>query len=126
MTDRRPKLSAHERLRLAELHGWTCHICGGRIDPKREAWDIEHVVSGARIGWAAAETDDNRRPAHRRVCHPRKTAQDLKAIAKLKRQRLKFGFGIFRESGRPIPGSRNTPFKVRLTSRGPRTERRPS
>lgn len=85
MTGRR-SLSAKERLRLFALHDGTCHLCGGRIDGTREAWDIEHVIALAMGG---ADDDANRKPAHRK-CHTSKTADDMGALAKAKRNEARY------------------------------------
>lgn len=112
MTDR-IKLSAKERTRLFLLHGGICHICGGKIDGAREAWDISHVYALALIG-RAAETDENRKPAHRK-CHRTRTAEeDAPAIAKAKRQERKFKLGIRGGSGRGFPCSRNSPYRKKI------------
>ena len=67
----RRHLSTRERVRLFALHGGLCHLCGGRIDGVREAWEISHEVPLALGG---AEEDENTEPAHR-TCHRAWTAR---------------------------------------------------
>lgn len=54
-----------------------CHICNGRIDPARDAWEAEHPIPHA---FGGKET----KPAHAK-CHKPKTADDVGKIAKSKR-----------------------------------------
>lgn len=83
MTIARIKLSTRERTRLFLLHGGKCHLCEGKIDGSREAWDISHDIPLAAGG---ADDDANRKPAHRK-CHRDHTARvDAPLIAKVKRQ----------------------------------------
>lgn len=81
----RRSLSAKERLRLFTLHGGICHLCAGRIDGSREAWEVEHVLALALGG---ADDDANRKPAHVK-CHRPKTADDIGKIAKADRIKAK-------------------------------------
>ena len=104
----RRHLSPRERLRLFTAAGGVCHICGGKIDGTREAWDIEHVIPLAMGG---ADDDTNMRPAHK-VCHAPKTADDLGRLAKAKRQQLRH-LGIKRARA-VIPGSRVSRWKRKL------------
>lgn len=63
-----------------------CHLCGGKIDGVREAWEIEHVIA-----WELTrdDSDDNLRPAHV-SCHKIKTHQeDRPAINQAKRREAK-------------------------------------
>ncbi len=81
----RKSLGTRERDRLANLHGWTCHICKAPIDGVRERYEIEHVIP-----WAISrdDSDENRKPAHVH-CHAVKTKDDRKDISKTERMRLK-------------------------------------
>ena len=83
---RRRPLSTKERLRLFELHGGVCHLCGDRIDPVRERWDLEH---GLAIALGGSDTDDNMFLAHTKRCHKEKTAVDIGMIRKADRQRAR-------------------------------------
>lgn len=61
----------------------TCGICGGDIKPGQEIeWDHVHALvhGGPHIF-------TNLRPVHYDPCHKRKSAQDVKANAKVKRLR---------------------------------------
>ena len=106
MSDR-PRLSNADRLRLFRLHGCVCHICSQPIDGVREKWEVEHVVSRGMIG-AAADTDDNMRPAHI-ACHKGKTAEDADHLARAKRREGKH-LGAYRPR-HIMPGSRASDFK---------------
>lgn len=81
----RRSLSARERARLFSLHEGICHLCDGRIDGTREAWEIEHVLPLALGG---DDSDENRKPAHVK-CHKAKTRDDIGSIRKADRQRAK-------------------------------------
>lgn len=93
MSCSRRSLTAKERLRLFTLHGGICHLCGGRIDGPREAWDVEHVIALAMGG---ADDDANRKPAHVK-CHKAKTKSDMGALAKAKRNEARY------QGARPRP-----------------------
>lgn len=80
----RRSLSTRERLRLFELAGGVCHICGGKIRPG-EAWEIEHVIPLAISG---DDADENRKPAHVK-CHRSKTTEDRRDIARCQRLHAK-------------------------------------
>ena len=105
---KRRHLSAKERLRLFTAAGGVCHLCGGKIDGTREAWDIEHVITLAMGG---ADDDANMLPAHR-ACHAPKTVADFGRLAKAKRQQLRH-LGIKRARS-VIPGSRWSRWKRKL------------
>ena len=82
----RKSLSTRERLRLFTLHEGICHICGGKIDGAREAWEISHELP---LELGGADDDENRKPAHYK-CHRAVTAkQDIPSIAKARRQHAK-------------------------------------
>lgn len=55
-------------------------------------------------------------------CHKWLTAQAAPIMAKVRRIEKKAA-GIKRK-GRPMPGSKRSPYKMRLTSEGPKAERR--
>jgi 5-methylcytosine-specific restriction protein A len=107
----RQSLSTKERSRLFALHGGVCHLCGGRIDGVREAWEIEHIVPVALIG-RSAETDDNRKPAHTK-CHKAKTHQDVGNIAQAKRREARH-VGAKAPSRTPLPFGRGSPLKKKM------------
>lgn len=104
----RRTLSSRERLRLFQLGGGVCHLCGGKIDGTREKWEIEHVTALAMGG---DDNDGNMKPAHVK-CHTPKTADDMGRLAKAKRSESRH-IGAKRSS-RPLPGSRASGWKRRL------------
>lgn len=83
----RPSMSAARRVRIFETHSGVCYLCSEKIK-LTELWDIEHVKA-----WALSydDTDENLRPAHKNGCHEAKTKDDVKRIAKAKRQGLETG-----------------------------------
>lgn len=110
MTDR-PRLSDRERMRLFRLHNRTCHICALPIDGLTQRWEIEHVITRWAIG-AAADTDENMRPAHV-SCHKGKTKVEATARAKAVRRETK-NAGAHRSKWGPIPGSRGSRWKRKM------------
>lgn len=82
----RKHITAKERLRLFLLHKGICHLCGGKINGKVEAWDISHDIP---LEMGGADDDENRKLAHRK-CHRAHTAAvDQPNIAKAKRREMK-------------------------------------
>lgn len=114
---KRPTLSAKERTRLFLLHGGVCHLCTRRIAPGEE-WQVEHPQARALGG---ADVDDNMKPAHV-DCHKPKTARDVAMMAKINRVRAKH-LGVKTRRSRPVPGSRNSPFKKHLDGTVTRRDR---
>lgn len=108
MTRRRPMTPAR-RLRIAEAHDWICHLCGGKIDPVREIWHIEHPLA-ADLG--GSNNDEDLRPAHER-CHKPKTAEDKNIMAKADRQSARH-FGARKRLSRPLPGTRASGIRKRM------------
>src|SRR3990167_6422058 len=106
----RRALTAKTRLRLFTLHGGTCHLCGGRIDGTREAWEIEH---GVPLAMGGTDDDANRKPAHVK-CHKAKTADDLGRLAKAKRAEARH-VGAKPRAGRPMPFGRGSRLKRKVT-----------
>lgn len=80
----RKRFSSKERVRLFDLHGGKCHLCGEKVQVG-EAWDLEHIVP-----WELTQddSDDNVRPAHK-SCHKAKTADDVRGIRKADRAKAK-------------------------------------
>lgn len=105
----RRSLSTRERVRLFELHGGRCYLCGGKIDGTREAWEVEHELPVALGG---DESDENRKLAHVK-CHKPKTAEDVGRIRKADRERARH-IGAKARPRNTIPGSRGTKWKKRL------------
>lgn len=108
----RRSLTAKERLRLFDLHQGRCHLCGGKIDGTREAWEIEHELALALGG---ADDDENRKPAHVK-CHKAKTAVDLGRIAKADREKARH-IGARPPSRNPLPGGRGSKYKRTIDGR---------
>ncbi len=105
----RRSLSTRERVRLFTLHGGICHLCGGRIDGAREAWEIEHVLALALGG---DDSDENRHPAHVK-CHKGKTADDVGRIRKADRAKARH-IGAKAKPRRRLPGGRDSGWKQKL------------
>lgn len=102
----RRSMSTTRRLRIFEAAKGVCHICGGKIDGTREAWDADHVIA---LEISGDDTDDNLRPAHK-ACHRAKTsAQDVPQIAKAKRVRAKH-LGA-KKAKATLPGSKSSKWK---------------
>lgn len=77
----RKALTPKHRAELFERWNGVCHLCGQKI-AAGEPWDDEHVIDR----WTSADDSlENRRPAHRLGCHPKKTAADAKVRGKIKR-----------------------------------------
>lgn len=108
----RPHLSTKERARLFALHSGICHLCEGKIDGTREAWEIEHIVPVALIG-RAAETDENRKPVHSK-CHKAKTRQDVANIARAKRREARH-IGAKAASRTPLPCGKASPWRKKIS-----------
>ena len=96
----RRSISTRERLRLFQLHGGICHLCGGRIQVG-EAWEVSHDTPLELLG---ADDDANRKPAHKKCHRDHTAAVDLPNIARAKRREAKH-IGAKRSS-RPMPGSK--------------------
>ena len=77
-----------------------CAGCGTRLQD-RAAYDYDHEIALALGGRDEA---DNLRPYCRAVCHPEKTARDVRAIAKAKRLAGESGL---KPSARPLPTRRD-------------------
>lgn len=106
----RRHISARERMDIWTRCGGVCHICGAKIDGTHEAWDVEHIIALAMGG---DDHGDNLAPAHR-SCHRRKTAEDVRAVAKAARMQQRAA-GIKRQSRTPLPGGRASGLKRKIT-----------
>lgn len=75
-----------------------------------ESWTLEHVVAlingGANAEHNLGITCKN--------CLPAKNAADVAEKARVYRKKAKHT-GVVKKSGRPIPGSRNSPWKRKLS-----------
>jgi len=110
MTDKRPKLSDRERMRLFRLHGRTCYLCGKPINGLTERWEIEHILTRFDLG-PEAETDDNRKPAHV-GCHKVKTKVDAGNRSKTIRRETRHQGG--HRSKTPMPFGRGSRLKRKM------------
>lgn len=108
MTKRR-SLTRNQRIRIFDAHGGRCHMCGAKIQVG-DKWEVSHVTPLAMGG---ADDEANMAPAHYR-CHRDHTAKvDVPWIAKTIRQRAAH-IGAKPKAKRPMPGSRQSPWKRRL------------
>lgn len=106
-TTRRHSMSPTRRLRIWEAHSGKCCICHQPIDGTREAWIVEHIRALALGG---ADEDSNCGPAHKACADLKTSGQDMPAIVKAKRQKMK-ALGIRKPSQfrKPSPGTRYEP-----------------
>ena len=112
----RVRLSTRDRVALFEEHKGRCHICGEPITA-RDAWEVSHPIPLAAGG---ADEPGNRAPAHKR-CHRYQTSNiDQPLIAKVKRVHARhIGADTPR---RPMPGSRRSPWKRKMSGQVVRRE----
>lgn len=106
---RRRSISTRERVRLFTLHKGQCHICKGRIDGTREAWEVEHETP---LSMGGADDDQNRKLAHTK-CHKAKTRKDAGNLAKAKRNEARH-IGARATPKAILPGSKASKWKKRL------------
>jgi len=105
---RRRQLTKKERRKVFADNGGKCHICKQKI-PEGEPWDADHVIAR----WVKEDdSPEAHRPAHYE-CHKRKTKNDQKVIAKIKRIILKRTGGKRRRS-RPMPGTKASGWRKRM------------
>lgn len=104
----------------ALLRVWTrfagrCHICDGKIDGGREAWEADHV----KPLWDGGEDkEENLAPAHVK-CHRAKTREEATERAKGDRMNRR-NVGIKKTVTRPLPGSRSSGWKKTFNGWEPR------
>lgn len=77
----RRRMTPKRRAQIFVAHDGVCHICDGKIDGTREAWEIEHIIP---LGISGDDSDGNLAPAHQH-CHRAKTKADARDIAKARR-----------------------------------------
>jgi 5-methylcytosine-specific restriction enzyme A len=104
------KIPERVQLRVWERYGGRCWITGQKIRPG-DAFDFDHVIALCNGG---SHSEDNLAPALRDA-HRKKTATDVAERAKVDRIRKKH-LGIKTRRSRPIPGGRNTPFKIKFNA----------
>jgi len=97
------------RLNLFLERKGLCGLCQSKISVGK-SWDIDHILPLALGG--------TNEPTNLQIlckpCHKAKTTQsDIPAIAKAKRRRAKH-IGARSPTIRPIPGSRNSPWKKKI------------
>ena len=98
----RRRITAALRIRVFDRHDGVCHLCGVRIDPLHEPWDVEHVKP---LWLDGADDETNMAPEHRGgECHGRKTAEEATVRAKGTRVRARH-LGAHK-SRRPMAGWR--------------------
>lgn len=102
------RMSPKRRAAIFAAHDGICHICGGRIDGTREAWEAEHIIP---LEISGDDSDGNLAPAHV-TCHRAKTKADARDISKARRINQKHT-GARKPKG-TIPGSRGSKFKKRI------------
>lgn len=75
-------MSKARRARIWEKEGGVCYLCGEKVKAS-EKWDCEHVLA-----WNLSfdDSDENLKVAHTEGCHKAKSADDVRIIAKAKRQ----------------------------------------
>lgn len=107
-TTARKAMSPTRRLRIWEAHAGRCIICKNPIDGVREPWIVEHVRA---LGLGGEDADANCGPAHTACADDKTHRQDIPAIARAKRQKLK-ALGIRKPSR--FPGSKDSGIKIRM------------
>lgn len=95
------------RLRVFEAHGGLCGLSGRKITPA-DNWDIDHKQALANGG---EHRESNLQPAIREE-HRKKTAEDVKELAKDRRIRSKH-LGI-EKSKASLPGSKGSKWKQKV------------
>jgi 5-methylcytosine-specific restriction protein A len=105
------KVPPRVRLRVFDRHDGRCHITGRKIQPG-DAWDLDHVIALCNGG---EHRENNMAPALRDK-HREKTADDVALKSDAYNTRMAH-LGFRPTSKRPIPGSRNTPFKKKMDGR---------
>ena len=95
-----------------------CEGCG--MDITGKAADIDHTTAEGLLLENAKKarrlTIEDGKLLGKACCHdPKSHKHDIPAIAKAKRREAKH-YGIKPRTSRPIPGSRNTPFKIKFNA----------
>lgn len=104
----RRHISTTERTRIWERFNKTCQMCFQPTDER--GFDLDHHIP-LEIG--GDDTEANLRPLCR-PCHRLKTKGDATDIAKAKRRRANHT-GARAPSSRPLPGSRASGWKQKLS-----------
>ncbi len=110
-TTSRRKLTAHRRLKVWEITGGVCVLCGRRIDGVRERWIVEHIRA---LELGGADDLDNLGPAHE-ACALAKTREDHRRAAQAKRQKIRH-LGADGPK-RPLPFGKRSRWKRTLSGK---------
>ena len=110
MSARRESMTTAKRVKCFRDAGGICHICGTPIRVG-DRWEVSHPTA---LELGGADDESNRRPAHY-ACHRTWTAEeDIPAIAKAKRREARH-LGVKKPTSRPIPGSRASGIRKRMS-----------
>lgn len=104
----RRTLSTKMRLQIFTDASGCCHLCGVKIGVG-ERWEVEHVIA---LSLGGEDRPENMRPAHV-ACHKVKSAKDAADTARAVRRQA-IHLGAKRQSSRPLPGGRNSPFRKKI------------
>lgn len=117
----RKHLSTRTRAEIFARHDGICHLCQGKIDGTKEAWDVSHETP---LELGGADDESNWLVAHRK-CHRAHTAMvDIPNIAKAKRRQA-FHAGAKATSQRPIQSRGFTKQPRKRTASAPLTKQLP-
>lgn len=97
------------RLRVFERYGGTCQLTGRKIMPG-DKWDLDHVKPLAMGG---EHRESNLQPVLKSA-HIEKTKHDVAELAKARRLAAKHA-GIEKRKGKPMPGSKASGWKRKIT-----------
>ncbi|MEM8626967.1 MAG: HNH endonuclease signature motif containing protein [Pseudomonadota bacterium] len=96
------------RVKVFQRDGGLCQVCGVKIDVSTR-WDVDHELS--------LENGGSNDPENLRLicvpCHKAKTAQDRKTAAKNRSVYAKH-IGAKPTNRRPMPGSKDSPWRRRM------------
>jgi 5-methylcytosine-specific restriction enzyme A len=101
--------SGAARFLILAKGGYRCAVTGEDIDPSADGFHVDHRVP---LGLGGGEEDDNLQ-ALAIAAHKLKTIADLKAIAKMKRIKLKHA-GLW-VSKHPLPCGRKSKWKRKVS-----------
>ena len=79
------KVPKRVRLRIFDRENGTCHLTGKKIDPVRDAWDLDHRIS---LILGGEHRESNLFPALKEP-HRKKTAAEVAVKSKIARVRKK-------------------------------------
>lgn len=77
------KVPPRVRARIFDREGGICHLTGAKIDPVRDAWDLDHKIP---LILGGEHCESNLFPALREA-HRKKTAMEVKVKSKIARVR---------------------------------------